>query len=412
MRTLLLEPFAGISGDMLLGALVDVGVPIEELRQQVEALGLADRVELQVGKTVRSGITATKVDVLVDGQMEMPDGAGIGHSGHATLRSILDRLESSSLDPVVRTGAGEVFRRLAEAEARVHGGDPETVHFHEVGAIDAIVDVVCGVAAVAYIGVDRVISTPPSDGHGEVKSAHGTLPVPVPATSFILEGVPGRRIDVPFEMVTPTGAALLVTLADEVSTEFIFTPQRTGYGAGTRTIEGRPNVLRASIGDYPDQAGGAGAEVAVLETTVDDAIPEMWPHLMEKLLREGARDAWLTPVIMKKGRPGINLTVITDHDSVPVVERMIFEETGTLGIRITTAGRRVLTRLMGTLETRFGALQVKLSRLSDDEEWSVHPEYEVCRAVAGERGVRLRDVYEEIYRAAGDDGALKVDEEN
>jgi len=412
MRALLLEPFAGISGDMLLGALVDVGVPIEELRQQVDALGLADRVELRVGKTVRSGITATKVDVLVDGQIEMPDEAGSGHSGHATLKSIVDRLESSSLDSGVRKRAGEVFRRLAEAEARVHGGDPETVHFHEVGAIDAIVDVVCGVAAVASLGVDRVISTPPSDGHGEVASSHGALPVPVPATSFILEGVPGRRIDVPFEMVTPTGAALLVTLADAIRTEFSFTPERTGYGAGTRQIDGRPNVLRASVGDFPDPEVGAGDEVTVLETTVDDAIPEMWPHLMERLLKEGARDAWLTPVIMKKGRPGINLTVLSDHDSVPIVERVIFEETGTLGIRITSAGRRVLTRVMGTLETRFGALRVKLSRLSDDEKWSVHPEYEICRAVAGKRGIRLRDVYEEIYRAAGDDGALEVDVKN
>ncbi|MFC1499716.1 nickel pincer cofactor biosynthesis protein LarC [Candidatus Zixiibacteriota bacterium] len=412
MRALLLEPFAGISGDMLLGALVDLGVPVEELRKQIASLGLSDRVELGIAKMVKSGITATKVDVLVDGQMEMPDEVASGHSGHATLRSITDHLESSSLDAGIRLRAGEVFRRLAEAEARVHGGDPETVHFHEVGAIDAVVDVVCGVAAVAFLGVERVLSTPPSDGHGEVVSAHGVLPVPVPATSFILEGVPGRRIDVPFEMVTPTGAALLVTLADSIGTEFSFTPERTGYGAGTRQIDGRPNVLRASIGDVPELAGGAGDEVVMLETTVDDAIPEMWPHLMERLLEEGARDVWLTPVIMKKGRPGINLTVLADHESVPVLERMIFEETGTLGIRITSAGRKVLSRTMGTLETRFGMLQVKLSRLSDGDTWSVHPEYEICRVVARERGIRLRDVYDEISRASGDENALEIDEEN
>ncbi len=412
MRALLLEPFAGISGDMLLGALVDVGVPIGELRQQVEALGLADRVELRAEKTIRSGITATKVDVLVDGRMEKPGETGSGHSGHTTFQSIMERLEASSLDYRVRKTAGEVFRRLAGAEARVHGGDPETVHFHEVGALDAIVDVVCGVAAVASLGVDRVISTPPSDGHGEVASSHGALPVPVPATAFILEGVPGRRIDVPFEMVTPTGAALLVTLADAVRTEFSFTPERTGYGAGTRQIDGRPNVLRASVGDLSDSEGRPGEEVTVLETTVDDAIPEIWPHLIDRLLDEGARDAWLTPVIMKKGRPGINLTVLSDHDSVAVLERVIFEETGTLGIRFTTAGRKVLTRRTGTLETRFGTLRVKLSRLSDEERWSVHPEYEVCRVVAGERGVPLQEVYREIIRASGDDGALHSDDES
>jgi uncharacterized protein (TIGR00299 family) protein len=409
MRTLLLEPFAGISGDMLLGALVDIGVPIEHLREQVEALGLGERVELTVSKVNRSGITATKVDVLVDGEREEPGVPPSGHSHHTTLLSIVERLEASTLDREIADRAGEVFRRLADAEARVHGGDPEKVHFHEVGALDAIVDVVCGVAAVASLQVERVISTPPADGHGEVESAHGTLPVPVPATTFILEGVPGRRIDVPFELVTPTGAALLVTLADAVRTGISFTAEQTGYGAGTRQIEGRPNVLRASIGELADPHGGGGDTVAVLETTVDDAIPEMWPHLVERLLAEGARDAWLTPVIMKKGRPGINLTVISDHDRVPILEQLIFGETGTLGIRLSSAGRRVLARQPGTLETRFGPLRVKLARLSGDEPWSVHPEYEACRAVAVERGLPLREVYEEIHRAAGDEGALTVD---
>ncbi len=409
MRTLLLEPFAGISGDMLLGALVDIGVSIELLREQVEALGLGDRVELTASKVNRSGITATKVDVLVDGEKEEPGIPPSGHNHHTTLLSIVERLEVSTLDREIADRAGEVFRRLADAEARVHGGDPEKVHFHEVGALDAIVDVVCGVAAVASLGVERVISTPPADGHGEVESAHGILPVPVPATTFILEGVPGRRIDVPFEMVTPTGAALLVTLADAIRTGISFVTERTGYGAGTRQIEGRPNVLRASIGELIDPPGKPGDEITILETTVDDAIPEVWPHLVERLLAEGARDAWLTPVIMKKGRPGINLTVLSDHDRVPVLEQLIFAETGTLGIRFTTAGRRVLTRQRGTLETRFGPLQVKLSRLSDDEPWSVHPEYEICRVVAAERGLSLQDVYEEIHRAAGEDGELTAE---
>ncbi|MFC1530484.1 nickel pincer cofactor biosynthesis protein LarC [Gemmatimonadota bacterium] len=409
MRTLLLEPFAGISGDMLLGALVDIGVSVEFLREQVEALGLGDWVELVESKVNRSGITATKVDVLVDGEKEEPGVPPSGHNHHTTLKSIVERLEASTLDSEVADRAGKVFRRLADAEARVHGGDPETVHFHEVGALDAIVDVVCGVAAVASLEVEQVISTPPADGHGEVESAHGILPVPVPATTFILEGVPGRRIDVPFEMVTPTGAALLVTLADDVRIGISFVPERTGYGAGTRQIEGRPNVLRASIGEFTDQPGIPGDEIAILETTVDDAIPEVWPHLLERLLAEGARDAWLTPVIMKKGRPGINLTVLSDHDRVPVLEQLIFAETGTLGIRFTSAGRRVLARQKGTLETRFGPLRVKLSRFSGEEPWSVHPEYEICRAVAVERGLPLREVYEEIHRAAGDAEALTVD---
>ena len=418
MKALLLEPFAGISGDMLLGAMVDVGVPIELLRQQVEALGLSDRVELRAAKTVRSGITATKVDVLVDGRAEEPDPGRAGgaepthpHAHHSTLSSIRERLRTSALADDIVARAEAVFHRLASAEARVHGGDPEEVHFHEVGALDAIVDVVCGVAAVASLKVGRIISTPPADGHGEVDSSHGRLPVPVPATTFILEGVPTRRIDVPFEMVTPTGAALLTTLADEVTTECSFTAELTGYGAGTREIEGRPNVLRVSIGTTAATPESAGNEVAVLETTVDDAIPEMWPHLVDRLLAGGARDAWLTPVIMKKGRPGINLTVLSDHGRAPLLERMIFEETGTLGIRVSRVTRQVLSRRSGTLQTGFGPLTVKCSRHAADEAWSVHPEYEVCRAVAIERGIPLREVYNEVRRAAAIEGGLTVEED-
>jgi uncharacterized protein (TIGR00299 family) protein len=366
-------------------------------------------VELVTAPVNRSGVTATKVDVLVDGEREEPGVPHSGHGHHTTLATILERLEASALDRAIADRAGEVFRRLAGAEARVHGGDPEQVHFHEVGALDAIVDVVCGVAAVASLGVERVVSTPPADGHGEVDSAHGTLPVPVPATTFILEGVPVRRIDVPLEMVTPTGAALLVTLADAVTTGISFTAERTGYGAGTRQIAGRPNVLRASIGTLFDQPGRGEDEVTLLETTVDDAIPEVWPHLLEALLAEGARDAWLTPVVMKKGRPGINLTVLCDHERAPALERRIFSETGTLGIRVTAARRRVLTRRNGILETRFGPLQVKVSRLADEEPWSVHPEYEICRTVAIERGLPLKEIYDEIRRAAGEEGALTAE---
>lgn len=411
MRVLLLEPFSGISGDMLLGALVDVGVPMELLQEQVDALGLSDRIQLKITRTERGSISATKVDVLVDGESESPGEATSSGSHHATrAEEVLEQLTASSLDRVIVERASKVFTSLIEAESRVHGDTPGSVHLHEAGALDAVVDVVCGVAAVSYLGVDRVISTPPHDGHGEIETSHGILPVPVPATAYLLEGVPQRHIDVPFEMVTPTGAALLTTLVDEFRTVFTLIPERVGYGAGTRVLNDRPNVLRVSVGEMLDVDSPYEDRVTVLETTVDDALPEMWPHLVERLLEAGARDAYMTHVVMKKGRPGIHLTVLADRMDSPVIEKIIFEETGTLGIRITSADRRVLERTTGILETGFGSLRVKLSRMPGEQNWRVHPEFEACRKIAVEHGIPLREVYLEVGRVAVDRDRLRVDD--
>ena len=410
VRILFLEPFTGISGDMLLGALLDLGVPQAELDRQVKALGLGDRVELRVSKTERGGITATKVDVLVDGQLEAPHETGAEAAGGTTVEEVLGRLDTSSLEPGIGERAGEVFRRLSEAEARVHGTTPGRVHLHEVGAIDAVVDVVCSVAAVAYLGVERVLSAPPCEGHGEVQSTHGVLPVPAPATAYLLEGVPLSRVDIPCELVTPTGAALLVCLVDSFTNEVELTPERVGYGAGTRHLAGRPNVLRATVGSAIEPTATNRDRVVILETIVDDAIPELWPHLIDCLLDAGARDAYLIPVVMKKGRPGLQLTVLGDHHHLAVLERLIFEETGTLGMRITEADRHILPRARGVLATNFGPLHVKCSRLPGESRWRVRPEYEACRAAALQHEVPLADVYAEVGRAATVDGALTVEE--
>ena len=409
MKLLFLEPFAGISGDMLLGALIDLGVPVEEMEKQVVALGLGDRVELKVSRVERCGIAATKVDVVVDGKLEIPDKPAHEGEDPVTVEEVLGRLDTSSLEPEVREKAGGIFRRLSEAEARVHGSAPGRVHLHETGAIDAVVDVVCGVAAVSSLGVDTVLSTPPCEGHGEVETAHGILPVPAPATAFLLEGVPLRRVDVPFELVTPTGAAMLVSLVDTFTYDISLTPERIGYGAGTRELDSRPNVLRATFGSTAGRFTVSPDQVVVLETTVDDTLPEIWPYLVERLLEAGARDAYMTPVVMKKGRPGVNLTVLGDRADIAELERIVFEETGTLGIRVTAADRLVLARARGMLQTALGPLSVKLSRVAGDSEWRVHPEYEVCRDTALASGMPLRDVYAEVTRASAVEGALRVE---
>ena len=412
-RVLYIEPFSGISGDMMLGALVDLGVPLSFMEEQLRDLDLSERIELQASRVGRSGIMGTKVDVTVDGVTEKPaETAGTSHDHGAPATpaaEVIDRIGDSRLDPEVKERAVEVFGRLIEAEARVHDSEVDHVHLHEVGALDAVADVVCSVAGVAMLEVDSVISAPPREGHGETAAAHGTLPVPAPATAYLLEGVPHVRVDVPFELVTPTGAALLTTLTDRFAERVSIATERVAYGAGTRELEGRPNLLRVSLGEELIGRGETRDQVVVLETVVDDAIPEIWPYLIERLLATGARDAWIDPVTMKKGRPGVHLTVLGDPEMQPVLEQIVFEETGTLDIRATRADRTVLQRSTGVLDTDLGELPVKLSRLPGSDAWRVHPEFEVCRLVAQEQGVPLRDVYSAIRRAASRSDLLETD---
>jgi uncharacterized protein (TIGR00299 family) protein len=420
-RVLHIEPFSGISGDMMLGALVDLGVPLAFLEGQLHDLDLKDRIDLTARRVGRSGVMGTKVDVVVDGTVESPSETVSAHDqdDHHThgaaatdASEILDRISKSRLDPAVRETSLKVFQRLVEAEARVHGSAEGSVHLHEVGALDAVADVVCSVAGVAMLEVDSVVSAHPREGHGEARAAHGSLPVPAPATAYLLEGIPHFRVDVPCELVTPTGAALLTTLADRFTEQISIATERVAYGAGTRELEGRPNLLRMSLGRELSDPGTLRDQVIVMETAVDDANPEIWPYLIERLLGAGARDAWLDPVVMKKGRPGVHLTVLSDLEIHPALEQIVFEETGTLGIRTTRADRTVLRRTTGTLETELGPLQVKLSRLPRMDGWRVHPEYEVCRRLAHEQGIPLRSVYEAVRRAASQADSLVVDGED
>lgn len=413
-RTLLLEPYSGISGDMLLGALVGLGVPLDVMSEQVERLGLADRVQVTTEPTTRNGISATRVHVLVDGETEVPSGEKHDHAHLSAdqgtaVRAVLGRIEASALDPDVKQTSLDVYRRLIAAEAAVHGIGEDQIHLHEVGALDATVDVVCAVAGVKALDVEGIVTTPPADGGGETKSAHGLIPVPAPATTLLMEGRRVRRVDVPMELVTPTGAALLVTLAQEAPRGWSFTAERIAYGAGTREIPGRPNVLRASVGTLERVAEGTDS-VMLLQTAVDDATPEIWSYVIERLLAAGALDAWVEPLAMKKGRPGVQLTVVTGEEGRGDLENIIFAETPTLGIRITPVTRRVLPRRSGTLETELGTIRVKLSRLPGEDAWRVHPEYEACRDAALRHARPLGEVYDVVRRAAEQPGALRVEE--
>jgi hypothetical protein len=368
---------SGASGDMLLGAVVDLGLSIEHLREELAKLPLAGyRLESQ--KVTRSGLAATKVDVIAEG----PSPA------HRHLRHILELLETSRLDAAPKERAAALFRRLAEAEASVHGTSVEKVHFHEVGAVDSIVDIVGGVIALGWLGAARFAASPLNVGTGTVTMSHGTFPVPPPATAKLVEGVPVYG-EGEGELLTPTGALLVTAHATEYGPLPAMRISRTGHGAGGRETKGRPNVLRLIVGEE----GGlpAGERVLVLETEVDDAPPQLLGPLLDRLLAAGAKDAFFTPVQMKKGRPGVLVTVIADDSRREAVEELLFRETTTLGVRRTVWDRTVLERETATVATAYGPIRVKIGRRGGIV-YNAWPEFDDCQHAAGEKGVAVKEV--------------------
>jgi hypothetical protein len=381
VRIAYLDAFSGISGDMTVGALVHAGLPLAAIRDAIATLGLHD-VEVDAEPVSRSGIRATKFHVRVHG--EHADHAhGHGHRSWADIRELLRR---SALPDVARASALAIFARLAEAEGRVHGVPAERVEFHEVGALDAIVDVVGAALGFAHLGVDAVYAGPLPMGQGFVRAAHGPLPVPAPAVTELLAGRPVRLEDGAAELVTPTGAAIVAALArpgpvPEMRVDAV------AYGAGTRTLADRPNVLRILLGE-PVVAPGAD-EVVVLETTVDDMSPQLWEHVLDRLLAAGARDAFLVPVVMKKSRPATMLRVLAAPADRDRLAGIVFAETSTIGLRHTTWARMVLPREERTVETPYGTVRVKIAHAPDGTP-NVAPEFEDCRRLAAERGVPLK----------------------
>jgi uncharacterized protein (TIGR00299 family) protein len=380
--------FAGASGDMIVGALLDLGADRDLLKRGLASLKL-DGFELRVERVTRCDLAATKFTV---------DLARLSQPAR-TLRDIEALVGGSSLSETVKARAMAAFRLLAEAEAEVHGTSVDKVHFHEVGAVDSIVDTVGAMLCVESLGLRRFAASPLRLGRGTVEAEHGLLPVPAPATALLVRGVPVFAGDFDGEFLTPTGAAILRVLCDSYGPLPPMRIAAVGCGAGTRDPAGLPNALRVLAGRFeaepsrsPNASGHGGSDsVMVVETNIDDMNPQVCGYVLERALAMGARDAFVTPVQMKKGRPGILLTVVCLPEELDAMTRLLLAETTTLGVRYYETGRRVLERTIEKVVTRFGEVRVKVAR---DGERTLHfqPEYDDCVRLAGEHRVPLIEV--------------------
>ncbi|MBV9849717.1 MAG: nickel pincer cofactor biosynthesis protein LarC [Armatimonadetes bacterium] len=393
MTTAYFDCFSGISGDMTLGALLAcAGADEARLREGLAALGVPGY-ELTVETVQRQGITATDVDVKL---LETDR----GHGRH--LSDITRILRESRLSQRVQGQALAVFTRLADAEAKIHGTSREEIHFHEVGAVDAIVDIVGSCLLLEMLGVDRVAVSALPCGYGMIRCQHGLMPVPAPATVELLRGFPVYPVDIKGELVTPTGAALVTTLADPATAGKMPAMRvlTSGYGAGKKQFQpDMPNLLRVIIGETEDAADRTPRTVAVLETNLDDQNPEGFDLLMERAFAAGALDVFFAPVQMKKNRPATLVTVLCPPDKADALAGVIFRETGTFGIRVREQRRYTLERSWRAVQTEFGDIRLKVGRWQD-EEITVAPEYEDCKRAAQQHGVPLRRIYDAARQKA------------
>jgi uncharacterized protein (TIGR00299 family) protein len=433
MRIGYLECFSGISGDMLLGALVDAGVPIDSLVETVAALNVGAR--LEVHKVSRGGIAATKVDVITPDTVESTaahaheDHAGESHSHshsheeqahthsheaptaqkatthshapHRHLSAILKIIRSAPLSDSVKERSCNAFQLLGEAEAAIHSIPIEKVHFHEVGAVDTIVDIVCAAVGAELLGVDRWLSSPLNVGSGTVKCQHGTLPVPAPATLALLGDAPVYAAGPPMERVTPTGAAVLRMLDVRYETLPAMRVKMRGYGAGGRETPGEPNLLRLLVGEVAEGVADSSTvePIAVIETVIDDSNPQVLAYVSELLLEAGAWDVFRVAVQMKKGRAGVQLTVLCRPDLVPALEEVLFRETTTIGLHWRIENKRSLQREFATASTPWGDVHIKVARWPSGKVANASPEYEDCRKLATQHSVPLKQVMQEAMQA-------------
>jgi pyridinium-3,5-bisthiocarboxylic acid mononucleotide nickel chelatase len=455
MRIAYLECFSGISGDMFLGALVDAGVPPELFVRTVEALGVDAR--LEISRVDRSGINATKVDVIAAGEKELPreefwaqetqhthepnhqhDHAHAhthshahggepspsyqhehshahegkhshphthshdqAHRGLAEIRQIIRR---AAIAPSAQERAIRIFEALGAAEAKVHNSDIENIHFHEVGAIDAIVDIVCAAVGSESLGIDEWVCSPLNVGGGTVVCAHGTFPIPAPATLELLKDAPVYSGEIQKELVTPTGAAIVSVLASRFANFPRIKPLKTGYGAGSRNFKGVPNVVRLTLGEtvqtepavLPSSAATT-EEITILEANLDDMSPQVFGYVMERAFAQGALDVFGTAVQMKKNRPGMLLTVLCRPEDAQHLTRLIFAETTSLGVRMRQEARATLARRHVSVQTKWGDVRMKLANLNGSIS-NYAPEYEDCRRIAEQQQVPLKAVMQEAIK--------------
>jgi len=447
MRIAYLECFSGISGDMFLGALMDAGVPASLLKQTVAALNVGAR--LEISRVVRSGISATKVDVLVGGEKDLPreeywkrkqnhsheasdhehsheHGHGHSHQDEHSyqheesrasrtlrhehphshehgrgLKEIREIISAASISETAKKTAIAIFEALGRAEAKIHNTSIESVHFHEVGAVDAMVDIVCAAVGAEALGVDEIICSPLNVGGGTVKCAHGTFPVPAPATVELLADAPVYSSGLQVELVTPTGAAIVKTLASRFAAFPEMKIEKSGYGAGSRDFPGHPNVMRLTVGEAASNALAAktaSETITVLEANLDDLNPQVFGYVMDRLIEVGALDAFGMPVQMKKNRPGVLLTVLCKPEDAAKLTQLIFTETTTLGVRRRDEMRQTLARRWEKVGTPWGEVRIKIASMNGTVT-NYAPEFEDCRRIAAEHHVPLKTVIGEAARA-------------
>ena len=386
MKVAYFDCFSGISGDMTLGALVHAGVPLEQLRSELQGLEVPGW-EISADKVWKNGMAATHVRVQTQKT----------HT-HRSLTTILGILERSKLAVPVRERSAAIFRNLGEAEAAVHDVPLEKIHFHEVGAVDAIVDIVGTCIGFAALGIESFACSPLNVGGGTAKMAHGVLPVPAPATARLLLGKPTFSNGVQKELVTPTGAAIVATLCEVFGPQPAMCVSAIGYGAGTTDLEGQPNVLRLMVGESAGIVKAGNEEsIRVLEANLDDMNPQIYGYFLEKALAAGALDVFATPVQMKKNRPGMLVTVLCRPEDAGKFQDMLFAETTTLGVRSTSAERRVLPREWVKVATQYGEVRMKVARMNGKIRQAA-PEFEDCRKLAEEKNVPLHEVMEQAQR--------------
>jgi uncharacterized protein (TIGR00299 family) protein len=386
MKVAYFDCFSGISGDMTLGALLDAGVALEQLRDELDGLDVPGW-DLTAEKVWKNGVAATYAKVRTEDR-----------STHRSLSVILEILEKSKLSVAVKDRAGAIFRKLGEAEAAVHHVPLEKIYFHEVGAVDSIVDIVGACVGFAALGIETLACSPLNVGGGTAKMAHGVLPVPAPATARLLLGKPTYSNGVQKELVTPTGAAIVATLCERFGPQPPMSVSAIGYGAGTADLESQPNVVRLMVGEAAEKVSGAAQEmICVLEANLDDMNPQIYGYFLEKALAAGALDVFATAVQMKKNRPGMLVTVLCKPQDAEKLTTLLFVETTTLGVRSYSAERRILPREWVKVATEFGEVRMKVARVNGRIEHA-SPEFEDCRKLAEEKNVPLHRVMDEAMR--------------
>jgi uncharacterized protein (TIGR00299 family) protein len=384
MKIAYFDTIGGISGDMTLGAFISAGVSFDELNTELQALGIQG-FELQARHIVRNGITAVKIDVVISQQPHY----------HRHLKDIEELINKSSLATTVKERAIKIFREVAIAEAKVHNSTIDKVHFHEVGAIDSLVDIIGVAICLEKLGIEAVYTSQIKVGNGGfVHSQHGMLPIPTPATLEILRNYPIDLTSIPYELATPTGAAIVKALSSGMLSTEKLKIESIGYGAGGREIQELPNLLRVMIGTLEPEY--TTDEVVSIETNIDDMNPEIFPYVIEKLLATGANDAYLIPVVMKKGRPGMLLSVLVERGKIDDTLGILFKETSTIGVRIQTIERKKLLRSSKQVNTSLGLVTVKAIEISGKEH--LRPEFEECKRIAQEQQLPLIEVYRIIER--------------